>query len=174
MPSPPATLRLCFGEAFEDLLCHHQVFAEHRFAFAEGAATLYVIGASSIVLVETEELSLAEIIACGPKHGGLSPFCEAGLSLQAGCEGRAAHQSRRFSYAGEIWTEALSRERTPQPLCGDGQQVSYRFLSEGQPLTEIDALEIGSGRLVVKTVHEYPERGVRVLSHSRWEFGVQR
>jgi hypothetical protein len=168
MPSPPATLNLCFGEAHEDLLSHHQVFAEHRFAFMDGHATLYVIGASSIVLVETRGVRLAEMIACGPSRGGFRPSCEAGLSLHAGSEGRVAHQSASFAYEGQIRAEKLQAgmSESARPL---SQQVRYRFPSTAQPLTEIEADELEPGRLLVRTVHEYPEWNVSVRSSSRWE-----
>jgi hypothetical protein len=170
MPSQPATLHLRFGEAHEDLLSHHQVFAEHLFELWSGRASLYVIGASSIVLVETAGFRLAEMIACGNTRGGFRPFCDAGLSLQSGSEGRVSHQSVHLRYSGEVRASRLS---SPTPSEGNregSERVSFRFPSARQPLTEIEASEVEPGRLVVRTVHEYPEYGVLVLSHSRWEF----
>lgn len=173
MPSPPATLHLCFGEAHEDLLSHHQVFAEHRFPFRGGQATLYVIGASSIVLVEAAGVRLAETIACGASHGGFRPYCEAGLSLRAGSEGRVAHQSASCGYSGQIRASPL-----PETALGSAvslsQRVTFRFPSKAHPLTEIEAEEVEPGRLLVRTVHEYPEWEVTVRSSSRWKLPIGR
>jgi hypothetical protein len=177
MPSPPATLHLCFGEAHEDLLSHHQVFAEHRFALRDGQATLYVIGASSIVLVEAMGVRLAEMIVCGPSRGGFRPSCEAGLSLHVGSEGRIVHQTSGVRYSAEVRATDLSRPRSSRPHSSDVvpgayERVSYHFPFAGHPLTEIQAAEVEPGRLIVRTVHEYPEHGVRVLSRSRWDFAT--
>lgn len=171
MPSPPPTLHLCFGEAHEDLLSHHQIFAERRFAIEHGQVTLYVIGASSIILVETPVARLAEMIACGSTRGGFGPYCEAGLTLRAGCEGQVLHRSDRLAYSGGIRAEALSREHSSEELPGEIEQLRYRFPTPGRPLTAIEASEPEPGRLSVRTVHEYPEHDVRVISHSRWELG---
>jgi hypothetical protein len=169
MPSLPDTLHLCFGEAYDDLLSHHEVFAQHRFPFRGGQVTLFVIGASSIVLVETGGTRLAEMIACRPSRRGLASFCETGLPLRSDSQGHVLHNSGKYRYSGEIQGEALS----PHVGFSDVRLVqclSHRFPSPGEPLTAIEAGEIEPGCLIVRTVHEYPEHDVRVLSRSRWEF----
>ncbi len=171
MPSPPATLHLCFGEAHEDLLSHHQIFAERRFAWPHGHAALYVIGASSIILVETPTGRLAEMIACGSARGGFGSYCETGLSLSAGSAGQIVHRSERIAYTGEIRAEELSRHSSQESCHGLWEQLQYRFPTPGRPLTQIEASELEPGRLSVRTIHEYPEHDVRVISHSRWELG---
>ena len=171
MPPHPATLHLCFGDAREDLLSHHQVFAEERFALADGSAKLYVIGASSIVLVEVGSVRLAEIIACGPSRYGFGAFSEAGVSLAPGCGGSVDHQTRFCSYWGEIRTLPIGGD---MPDGGDAvHRVSYRFPSAGRPLTRIEAAEVEPGSLKVQTWHEYPEWGISVESRSRWSFNAR-
>ena len=170
MPSSTETLHLCFGEAHEDLLSHHQVFAEHHFELEYGCASLFVIGASSIVVVEAAGMRLAEMIACGPSRRGFQPLCETGLTLQQGSEGRVACHFGHFRYVGEIRAVppdvAEARDTDPRLT----ERLSFSFPSEGEPLTEIEAGEPEPGELSLRTVHEYPELGVRVLSRSRWQF----
>jgi hypothetical protein len=170
MPTAPATLHLCFGEADEDLLAHHQVFAEHGFPFGDGRVTLYVIGASSIVLVEYSDLRFAEMIACGPSRRGFESVCEAGVMLVPGAQGRISRLTNRCRYRGEMRAEA----GFPAETCkADGRlphRVSFRFPSADRPLTEIEAGEVEPGRIVVRTTHEYPEHSVVVRSLSRWDF----
>lgn len=173
MSSPPACLHLCFGEAREDLLSHHQVFAEHRFPIQGGEVSLFVIGASSIVVVEVDALRLAEMIACGPSRQGFGAISEARLELQVGGHGRITSRATHYRYQGEVRSEALmSCVDAGGDAGGDRlpEKLRFRFPTTGSPLTLIQAAEVEPGLLELATVHEYPEHGVRVLSRSRWDF----
>ena len=174
MPTVPTVLRLMLldvsGDAARAALDEHQAFAEKRFPIRDGSVEMRVIGASSIILVQTSGMALAEVIACGEIPPVVVPLVEVGVSLTLGPEGHGVHTSQALRYDGRIRTFALKSGEGPKRVASLPHFLEHRFSSEGSPLTDIDGGEDSERRLMFRTWHEYPELGIYVRSGSMWEF----
>jgi hypothetical protein len=146
------------------LLDDFPAFAEQTVELGSVRATLRVIGASSLVIVQSASLVLVELIACGtPVSASLAAAAVAG---RPGASSAVAVARNGFSYSARLWTARLGDERatTPYP-----HLVEHRFPGPGSPLTRIEAGE-WEGMLHLRTRHDYPEAETVVWSESEWRF----
>lgn len=161
-PLPRLELRLT---RLRDLsLMEYPALAEQQVTLSGVHVTLRVIGASSLVIVESASLALVELIACGAP--GLSALATAVVSGGPGSNSAVTVAQPGFSYSATLWTACFGEERTTPsyPL-----QLEHRFPGPHAPLTQIEAAE-RAGALLIRTRHDYPEAGTVVWSESQLRF----
>jgi hypothetical protein len=159
---PSLLLSLAYSRDLHPALFH--VFARDEALFPSLSVRMFVIGASSLVLVEAPHVSLAEVITCStsPDFPRLASACvpaSTGAAAHASCCAGSYRYQARLSAAPPDAYEGQSLERV----------LEYRFPGPGEPRTRVEA-GIASGELVIRTLHDYPEVGITLRSESRWSF----
>jgi len=158
-------LRLFLADAADVDLRDYEIYASHESRWARGVFRCFVIGASSIVVVETADVRIAEVIACGTE---VPPRCLASLDLPRELNVLDRVQSFRggCSYGAVLLALPL---RHPAPAGPRANVLAHVFEGPGSPRTEI-CWELSDTGVEAHTLHEYPEAGVAVRSHSLWQF----
>jgi hypothetical protein len=138
--------------------------AEHRVTLGGTRITLRVIGASSLVIVETDALALVELIACGAPTA--SALATAAVTGGPGSNSAVAVAQPGFSYSATLWTARFGDERAAPAY---SHLVEHRFPGPYTPLTRIEAGE-RDGAILLRTRHDYPEAATVVWSESQLRF----
>lgn len=157
-PLPRLELRLTHLRNLS--LADYPALAEQTVPLKNARLTLRVIGASSLVLIETAAFSLVELIACGvPAAPALA--CTS-VSGGPGASSAVTVTLGEFSYSATLWT---ARFGSAQPDADYPHQLEFPFPGPHAPLTRIEAGE-RDGAIHLRTRHDYPEAGTVVWSES--------
>jgi hypothetical protein len=161
VPSSFPNLRLFLMDAAALDLRDYEVYASREVRWPAGRLTCYVIGASSIVVVETPQAAVAEVIACldTPPSDMLAMLR---IDPKPNYCAKLSVFGPHLTYGALIGTQALGGGPWLEKA-----ELEYRFPGDPSPRTAID-WSAEDERLTVKTLHEYPEAGVVVESASYW------
>ena len=159
---PPLELRLTRRR--EISIGEFPALAQRQVSLNGARVTLRVIGASSLVVVETGSQAFVELIACGvPAAPALASTAVSG---GPGSNSAVAVAQPGFSYSATLWTARFGEVHATPAY---PHSIEHRFPGSHSPVTRIEAGEEG-GALLLRTRHDYPEAGTVVWSESQLRF----